>query len=558
MATNFGLRDIPIEKTAQESLGLQHYAKALTTFIQQCQTPMTIAIQGDWGCGKTSMMNLIKGVLGEANYRTVWFNTWQYSQFNLSNNLPILIITHLVNEIEETDSKRVKQVLGGILKATAIGLGSMIGQGNAVKEGVEVFNSDKDPAKMIIELKDELKKLIADRIKKDSKDRIIIFIDDLDRLKPVKAVELLETMKMFLDIEGCVFVLAVDYQVVVQGLKEKFGVSEAELKGKSFFDKIIQVPFNMPLDRYDVDKYFKDLLTSIDIKFEDGDIEIYRDLVMKSVGFNPRSMKRLFNSLLLLKLVIEESAISEKDSKRHENLRIIFAILCMQLQYPILYRYISNVEKFTEDTFKLALEEEKQELENEVVRFEKDNSRDRLSEDEIREKVDNRIRRYEDFLETFYRAIQLKSDGKDEVLTESEIRNLMEILELSSIVGTNEDRTQKKVGKVSKNVFTESQFKETFTKLFDLFEDYGVKPNMRSKGFSLQNKAGKSFFHCYPHKKSSFLSKALSKDSYFKLRDFLKENCDHDLEKGKTYPFMINEIEVTKLAEILRVLSESK
>ena len=51
-------------------------------------------------------------------------------------------------------------------------------------------------------------------------------------------LELLESIKNFLDVPGCVFVLAVDYEVVQQGMKEKLGVDIQKMSGKSFFDKI--------------------------------------------------------------------------------------------------------------------------------------------------------------------------------------------------------------------------------------------------------------------------------------------------------------------------------
>ncbi len=73
--------------------------------------------------------------------------------------------------------------------------------------------------------------------------RVVVFVDDLDRLQPQKAVEVLETMKIFLDCERCVFVLAVDYDVVARGVKAKYGDTLSDEKGKSFFDKIIQLPF---------------------------------------------------------------------------------------------------------------------------------------------------------------------------------------------------------------------------------------------------------------------------------------------------------------------------
>ena len=91
---NFGLRDIPVENIEDEALGLRAYVDSLTEFIQQCETPMTIALQGDWGSGKTSLMNLIKTKTVNSNNKihTVWFNTWQFSQFEMQGELSISLL----------------------------------------------------------------------------------------------------------------------------------------------------------------------------------------------------------------------------------------------------------------------------------------------------------------------------------------------------------------------------------------------------------------------------------------------------------------------------------
>lgn len=64
---------------------------------------------------------------------------------------------------------------------------------------------------------------------------IIFFIDDLDRIDPPTAVEILELLKNVFDIEGCIFVLALDYDVVVKGLKPKFGELTSENEREFLF-----------------------------------------------------------------------------------------------------------------------------------------------------------------------------------------------------------------------------------------------------------------------------------------------------------------------------------
>ena len=61
---------------------------------------MTIAVQGDWGSGKTSFMNLVNAELNKSVI-SVWFNTWKFSQFNMEDNLAIIFLTYLTNELEK-------------------------------------------------------------------------------------------------------------------------------------------------------------------------------------------------------------------------------------------------------------------------------------------------------------------------------------------------------------------------------------------------------------------------------------------------------------------------
>ena len=185
--------------------------------------------------------------------------------------------------------------------------------------------------------------MVKTKLQKENKDRIVVFIDDLDRLIPIKAVELLEVFKLFLDIPGCVYVLACDYKVVSQGLKAKFGVGSGELKGKSFFDKIIQLPFNMPVGRYDAKKYIEKLLNKVEFKYEPKDIDKYEKMISSSIGFNPRSIKRLFNSMLLQKLVAQKDNLfeSEDDGPRtSQKERVLFGILCLQMAYEPVYNHL--------------------------------------------------------------------------------------------------------------------------------------------------------------------------------------------------------------------------
>lgn len=335
---SLGKIDLPLEKLADERLGLGAHIKALTKFICQCDTPMTIAIQGDWGTGKTSFMQVVEKELQEGDnkgkYATVKFNTWQFSQFDLQDDVPVVLLMELLRAFGCEESKVKKFLVGSLKKA-----GGVIGAIMGGAEGREAMKQllESDPTNMVTqirELKNELNNAVESKRSKEKIDRIVVFIDDLDRMNPGKAVGLLEIIKNFLDISGCVYVIAVDYGVVSRGVREKYGQDMDELKGRSFFDKIIQLPFNLPVAQYEIEKYLKELFI-----LEDAEAKIYKKLAESSVGTNPRSLKRMANTLKLIELVAVEKSQFDKE-RETEFKRALFASLCLQMAFEPVYAQI--------------------------------------------------------------------------------------------------------------------------------------------------------------------------------------------------------------------------
>ena len=59
-----GYNDAPIKNLNSDLFNVKSYVNGLCKFIMECETPMTVSIQGNWGSGKTSMMNMIQSELG--------------------------------------------------------------------------------------------------------------------------------------------------------------------------------------------------------------------------------------------------------------------------------------------------------------------------------------------------------------------------------------------------------------------------------------------------------------------------------------------------------------
>ncbi len=82
----------------------------------------------------------------------------------------------------------------------------------------------------------------------DHKMKVVVFIDDLDRCDPKKSVEVLEAIKLLLELDRFIVFLALDARIITQAVEQHYGkvLTEAEITGYEYLDKIVQIPFSIP------------------------------------------------------------------------------------------------------------------------------------------------------------------------------------------------------------------------------------------------------------------------------------------------------------------------
>ncbi len=418
-----GYPDKPVENINDDLFNVEVYVNALCSFIMSCETPMTISIQGDWGSGKTSMMNMMMANL-QGTVWPIWFNTWQFSQFDMGKDLVFSMMDVILKglDCEQDIRKKIINGLVGFGKRAVRNVSDYTFGGeitNVISQTINPGANEVDIASCIIDLKDQFLSAINTKLEKEHRDRVVIFVDDLDRLQPEKAVELLEVLKLFLDCDNCIFVLAVDYEVVTLGIQKKFGGEVSKEKGRSFFDKIIQLPFKMPVSNYDIHKYVRDMMLQIDESIDDEEVKLYYDLIQTSIGFNPRSMKRLFNTFELLDIVTESTVADIDEGIRR---RVLFAIICTQMCFDKLYLYLTS-SRIDEDSLKAL---RKEHLINDTLK-------------EIygltpSQNITGEIEKIKKFLPHFFDALQIDDDDK---ISSEEIKVFTLILKCSVVTSIN-------------------------------------------------------------------------------------------------------------------------
>ena len=265
MENIIGVIDEPVRPGDADNLDIEIHSKSLIEFIQETKTPITIGIQGEWGSGKTSLLNSIHHAFAEQpTFKQIWINSWEYSLLSTPEEALLKIVKSIIDPLCEHDlltsdtGKRYKQQITDISKSIfkgALRIGAQVALGDeAAKVADELVASG---GHSISELRKKLDGLVDEMTKEPNNlKKIIIYVDDLDRIEPKNAVAILELMKNIFNVRNCVFILAIDFQVVVKGLEHKFGkqTHENEWEFRAFFDKIIQLPFMMPMSQYNIGK----------------------------------------------------------------------------------------------------------------------------------------------------------------------------------------------------------------------------------------------------------------------------------------------------------------
>ena len=370
-----GIVDEALPQGGDDALKISSYKDALTDFIKRTDTPMTIGVQGEWGSGKTSLLNQIWDDLEYFNknddsiddFKQIWINSWEHSLLCSPEECLMKIINEIITELldADTDKKRAEKITKGVsnIMKGALRIGSSLTLGDAGVNAVDnIFSENSNSIK---ELRDQLKTLVSEikSLETNRYGKVVIYVDDLDRIDPKDAVNILELLKNIFNIKDCVFVLAIDYQVVVKGLVGKFGkpTPENEWEFRAFFDKIIQLPFTMPMGNYDIANYVLGLLGEIDFYAGKDELEpeLINQFVTKSIGGNPRSIKRLINSLALIKILNDKDAEGDSDGilRDKDTAMVMFAMVCLQIAHPEIYQLFADNPNFREWDEDLAYRE---------------------------------------------------------------------------------------------------------------------------------------------------------------------------------------------------------
>jgi formylglycine-generating enzyme required for sulfatase activity len=388
------LDDLPSEKDA---LDFTPYVETLVDVCESASTPLTIGVFGTWGSGKTSLMKMVEKCLPNT-FAISWFNAWKYEKeqtiwrvllLQLLMTLRNVIPDNKVEDIQQLEDlktslyKPVDRDKVGDIKIEWGKMGTGLAEGalqvglaflpggtvinDLVKEFRSTSKSESAIEKIISAIHRESAKIHIDQIEfleqfyerfaklidtfiVSKERRLVVFVDDLDRCLPEKAIEVLETIKLFVDVPGCIFILGLDPDVIARGVEIKYrefnksqdGQINNPINGARYLEKIIQLPFQIPL----IDPGgMEDFIRSLSTEWPNEECPKIFDA---GLGDNPRQIKRTVNMFLMLWKLADK----RKLNKFIKPLRLA-KVVAIQSAYPELYgllreepRYLRDLEKY--------------------------------------------------------------------------------------------------------------------------------------------------------------------------------------------------------------------
>jgi len=333
--------------------------RTIANIIKNSNPHFTIGIYGEWGTGKTTLMKAIEKHLLENNIfekkqtiLPVWYNAWKHERENSIATLSLMKTVAYTMD----NHKQFNDVSKAIFTALTIYdkdlmqqlVLNMISQkGNELEEQIDEKMSYLQKLYRNSVYFDGLEKIKQQMEKIRGSDqlgdhRVVIFIDDLDRCSPNKALEVLESIKLFLDIEGFVFIIGLSHKTVTKLISHAY--KSTGVKGEDYIKKIIQIPIQIPSWSHEhiIDLIETRIAPNLNPEYTKF-LHQNSGMIARIVDYNPRQLKRFINSV-----IIAFETFASKENSPEITFNEIFLVKILKSEWPDFYAEFIRNQDFRE------------------------------------------------------------------------------------------------------------------------------------------------------------------------------------------------------------------
>lgn len=344
--------DNPIEKQEEDLLGRATFSNQLGKGIYEYngKSGLVIGVFGEWGTGKTSVVNMAENEIKRLSERDenkpliVRFSPWNYTD---KNNLISLFFQDLKIKLYNQSGKSYYEKIADALEeySEAVDLLNyvpLMGSGivSTIKTILKIITKKTSQKSTLNETRKALEKVLTEVDKK-----IIVVIDDIDRLTNVQIRDIFQLVKQVADFPNVIYLLVMDRTVVQRALAEVHNLEE----GNEYLEKIIQVPIELPeLSRHKLDGILLNQLnkiianTSSEIKIDENYwTRVFNDCISPYIS-TLRDINRVVNTFQFrYSLLYQEVSFED-----------MIAISTIEVLEPKLYKWIATNKEVVCDGMK--------------------------------------------------------------------------------------------------------------------------------------------------------------------------------------------------------------
>ena len=331
--------DKPIEKQEDDLLGRASFSNQLGKAIYgyEEESSLVIGLFGEWGTGKTSIINMVENEILRLSSNDnnepfiIRFSPWNYKD---KDNLISLFFESLQTKLKEFDTKKIYNSVRKALcdYANALDILSYIpGVSPKVVEIIKAIAKGQGEQIEDTPDLDKSRKILEEELIKINR-KIIVIIDDIDRLTNIQIRDIFQLVKQVADFPNVIYILVMDRNIVERALNVVH-----DFNGSAYLEKIIQVPIELPkLNKSKLEKIFIDRLETI-LKNPLDRININEDYWNKvfincisPYISNLRDVNRVINTFQLKYGMLKEELAFED----------MIAITALEVLEPKLYKWI--------------------------------------------------------------------------------------------------------------------------------------------------------------------------------------------------------------------------
>ncbi len=317
-------------ETKIDFLDFEYLTRTVTDIINDKNlSPSSIGVYGNWGSGKSSLMQMcIEELSKEKTTLCIKFNGWLFEGYEDAKTALLGTILDKIKK-EKTLTKKANEILKRLYKNTdKLKLASM-----GLKYGIDflttggigtiaditvksILSKIKDNASNVSKkdidniLKKEFKseelrkniktfqKDFTELLKESKIDKLVVFIDELDRCNPDTILDTLEAIRLFLFTQNTSFVIGAYERHVIYSVRKKYSEIEGNQIdiGKEYLEKMIQYSIRIPqLSSREVEFYILCLLFQNELN--DGDFNKFLTYIAKSKKDNFLEFELSFENL---------------------------------------------------------------------------------------------------------------------------------------------------------------------------------------------------------------------------------------------------------------------